>query len=88
LSLITECGNGENQMADDFKITIQKSDEGLALELTGRFDRNSAKELLKLIRTKHSQVSRFYLDTQGLKHANPVELILDEWSQWDPSHIS
>lgn len=69
-------------MADDFKITVQESNETLSLELSGGFSRDSAKELLRFLKNKHSHVSRFYIDTQGLKHANPVELILDEWSQW------
>ncbi|RPI75442.1 MAG: hypothetical protein EHM45_15050 [Desulfobacteraceae bacterium] len=75
-------------MGDDFKMAVQKNNEGLALELTGRFDKDSAKEVISFIKNKKPEVSRFYIDTQGLLHDNPAELIIDEWSQWDASLLA
>ena len=69
-------------MASNFKISLQEDNGTLNLILSGDFDQDSAREVLRVIRQNRTHTKKVFISTVRLEHANPFEVIANEWSSW------
>jgi hypothetical protein len=61
-------------MASNFKITFNRLEDSVRLNLYGDFDGSSAHELLNLLRSYSYDTQKIYIQTDGLKHIHPFGL--------------
>jgi len=63
-----------------FSIEVRRENDVLRLDLSGQFDRTSARRVVDLLGRSDNGIRRICIDTSRLEHPNPLELILSEWS--------